>query len=515
MQERTGRKEGFSSKEEERKGKLERLSGEIKGKGKEKILLNMDQGYKVEGLFVEAFEGKDKNVIWTVQSNSAFTSYKTISISKMPEGERTETEDSTQSLGTIESTLNSTCRKPVIYTGQSYKRSKLGCSPSEIKHVTELDQVRPESSFSVNKIAEIADFDGGFKEHKGKEVFLKKSETGAVETSETASSCYFTLFGHTISESQSQIPITKESCSNVALSEASVVVVRATRAWSPVLDMEMFPTKEISVDTIDTKQTQYQVIEVVTGDPGDELFVDVDKFSFNNDLPTIRTPIESQALQSDGEDLQLDSYEHQSVTEKYIKAMKRKCPKTSSCSREILEQHFGMKLNDAAVILGVSRSTFKRWCRVNNIRRWPFPKRSKFGNSLSIAKQMNELPQGNVEPITEAGARDPSSSEPPKNLAPTHATTMSTVTIKATYASDTSKFNLSFSSSMAELMEKVTIMTKLHDGTFNIKYLDEEDEYILIACDEDLQDCMNSLRVFGKTTIRMLIEPITNESPQM
>lgn len=85
------------------------------------------------------------------------------------------------------------------------------------------------------------------------------------------------------------------------------------------------------------------------------------------------------------------------------------------------------------------------------------------------------------------------------------------MTIKATYNGLVIKFQLSSSSGMAELEEKVIQRLQLKEGTFIIQYQDDEGEWILIACDEDVQECMGSSRSLKKTTIRMVIEQaITN-----
>ena len=106
---------------------------------------------------------------------------------------------------------------------------------------------------------------------------------------------------------------------------------------------------------------------------------------------------------------------------------------------------------------------------------------------------------------------------PPRQTLPnvTPMKDVSTVTIKGKYKDITIKFQLSSSSGMAELVENITERLELlKDRAFSIKYQDDEDDWILIACDKDLQECMGSSRSLpDRTPIRILIDqPINDEA---
>ncbi|KAM7465186.1 hypothetical protein LguiB_012748 [Lonicera macranthoides] len=182
-------------------------------------------------------------------------------------------------------------------------------------------------------------------------------------------------------------------------------------------------------------------------------------------------------------------------------------------SYEDLIKHFGKKLDDAAQILGVSRSTVKRACRLHNIGKWPVPKRKKV-NALRV-RSGNEGIEGNSK-------GDPSCSDLPPMPATagiSHKTSNSReeqdvgkVTLKVTHGNDTFRFKLPFSSRKADLVEKLKTRVSLNEGSFNMKYQDEENEWISIACDEDLAECIDIWK--GKSKIiKMLVEPITNQAP--
>lgn len=85
---------------------------------------------------------------------------------------------------------------------------------------------------------------------------------------------------------------------------------------------------------------------------------------------------------------------------------------------------------------------------------------------------------------------------------------MKTVTIKATFREDIIRFRFSLSSNIVELKEEVAKRFKLEVGTFEIKYLDDDHEWVLIACDSDLQECLDISKSSGTNIIRLLIHDI-------
>ncbi|KAG4395085.1 hypothetical protein AAZX31_20G147300 [Glycine max] len=87
---------------------------------------------------------------------------------------------------------------------------------------------------------------------------------------------------------------------------------------------------------------------------------------------------------------------------------------------------------------------------------------------------------------------------------------MKTVTIKATYREDIIRFRVSLTCGIVELKEEVAKRLKLEVGTFEIKYLDDDHEWVLIACDADLQECMDVSRSSGSKIIRVLVHDITS-----
>lgn len=79
------------------------------------------------------------------------------------------------------------------------------------------------------------------------------------------------------------------------------------------------------------------------------------------------------------------------------------------------------------------------------------------------------------------------------------------ITIKATYRGDMIRFRISLSSSIVELKEQVANRLKLEVGTFHVKYLDDDHEWVPVACDADWQECVDISRSSCCNMIRLLV----------
>ncbi|KAL8119019.1 hypothetical protein AgCh_016498 [Apium graveolens] len=58
------------------------------------------------------------------------------------------------------------------------------------------------------------------------------------------------------------------------------------------------------------------------------------------------------------------------------------------------------------------------------------------------------------------------------------------------------------------LEEEVSKRVKLEVGMFDLKYLDDDQEWVLIACDADMQECVELSRSSGRNIIRLLVQDI-------
>ncbi|KAK0600578.1 hypothetical protein LWI29_016269 [Acer saccharum] len=94
---------------------------------------------------------------------------------------------------------------------------------------------------------------------------------------------------------------------------------------------------------------------------------------------------------------------------------------------------------------------------------------------------------------------------------------MKSVMIKATFREDIIRFRISLSTGILELKEEVAkrLRLKLEVGTFDIKYLDDDQEWVLIACDADIQECLDISRSSSSSSssarniIRLSIHEVT------
>ncbi|KAM3270039.1 hypothetical protein P3S67_029945 [Capsicum chacoense] len=141
-------------------------------------------------------------------------------------------------------------------------------------------------------------------------------------------------------------------------------------------------------------------------------------------------------------------------------------PLTSSDLQEIESMDSGWFTHQMNHHPHSPRSTFKRICRANGIARW--------SRKLQIAPQ------------------------------PAMATlTQSNIGVKVSYNGLNVRFPLSLSSGKNDLEVEVEKRFGIQTGSFWIKYEDEDEDWILITCDEDLHHGMNTCIERGITTIKM------------
>ncbi|KAI8569805.1 hypothetical protein RHMOL_Rhmol02G0305100 [Rhododendron molle] len=159
-----------------------------------------------------------------------------------------------------------------------------------------------------------------------------------------------------------------------------------------------------------------------------------------------------------------------------------------------------MRREDAAKELKVSISTLKRVCRDFGIHRWPhrYIKDPCPYQPLPI-ENLGQTPQLNYDLPSNQASPSVAHVKPSFQYG-------DMMTIRATCENNTIKFWLSLSARLVEMQQEVTKRLNLEGGTYYIKYKDEEDVLILIACDEDLQDCLHTSRSLGISSIAVLLE---------
>ncbi|CAI9108628.1 OLC1v1008278C1 [Oldenlandia corymbosa var. corymbosa] len=81
----------------------------------------------------------------------------------------------------------------------------------------------------------------------------------------------------------------------------------------------------------------------------------------------------------------------------------------------------------------------------------------------------------------------------------------SKLTVKATYKDDTVRFKFDPSSGCFQLYEEVSKRFKLPSGTFQLKYMDDEEEWVMLVSDADLQECLEILDFLGTRNVKFLV----------
>ncbi|PWA71756.1 NIN-like protein [Artemisia annua] len=80
------------------------------------------------------------------------------------------------------------------------------------------------------------------------------------------------------------------------------------------------------------------------------------------------------------------------------------------------------------------------------------------------------------------------------------------VTVKATFKDDMIKVQIPISSRLFELQNEVARRTKLKSAGFRLKYKDEDDDLILLACDADLQNLLGGYSTSNNSTVKLIIQ---------
>ncbi|XP_038970251.1 protein NLP2 isoform X2 [Phoenix dactylifera] len=82
----------------------------------------------------------------------------------------------------------------------------------------------------------------------------------------------------------------------------------------------------------------------------------------------------------------------------------------------------------------------------------------------------------------------------------------SAIHVKATYKEETVRFKFSLSMGFHELIEVIGKRFKLHSGTFRLRYWDDEEEWVILANESDLQECVEVLQYMESQRLRLLVQ---------
>ncbi|KAL5711634.1 hypothetical protein ACHQM5_013900 [Ranunculus cassubicifolius] len=82
------------------------------------------------------------------------------------------------------------------------------------------------------------------------------------------------------------------------------------------------------------------------------------------------------------------------------------------------------------------------------------------------------------------------------------------VTVKANYKEDTVRFKFDPQTGCLQLFEEVGKRFKLPVGTFQLKYLDDENELVMLGSESDLQECLEVLESIGSSCIKLTVRDV-------
>lgn len=88
----------------------------------------------------------------------------------------------------------------------------------------------------------------------------------------------------------------------------------------------------------------------------------------------------------------------------------------------------------------------------------------------------------------------------------------SKVTIKATYKEDTFRFKLEAAGGCIQLYEVVAERFNLHTGQFQLRYVDDEDEWVMLASDSDFLECLEISDLMGRRSVKIMVRDMPSAS---
>ncbi|PWA50647.1 PB1 domain, RWP-RK domain protein [Artemisia annua] len=170
-------------------------------------------------------------------------------------------------------------------------------------------------------------------------------------------------------------------------------------------------------------------------------------------------------------------------------------------------KHYGKSFEEAADILGVSRSKLKRICTSLDIKGWLHTSNKSDSHSSNFQRSNEHNPATHTEHAMYSSTRVETIlidelGQPKTTL----KNSVKPLTIKATYKEDTVRFPFILSDGLTKLKEQIATRFPLKLESFRLKYEDKDGDIILIACDSDLDLSANDFRrPDGHTVIRLMV----------
>ncbi|KAE8656483.1 niemann-Pick C1 protein-like isoform X1 [Hibiscus syriacus] len=219
---------------------------------------------------------------------------------------------------------------------------------------------------------------------------------------------------------------------------------------------------------------------------------------------------------------------------------KRRSKAEKTVTLQVLRQYFAGSLKEAAKSLGVCPTTLKRICRQHGIKRWPSRPIKKVGHNLQKLQHYIDSVQGasgafhmsamypnfsetasprssgksallasyNRREIWEWWAEKYYSSHPiiTKNTSPV-AQDLDAQRVQVTYGDVKIRFRMQSKWRFKDLVHEIRRLFNIDDiAGFDLKYLDDDSEWVLLTCDADLEECIEVGGWSGGNTIKLLLQ---------
>lgn len=126
-----------------------------------------------------------------------------------------------------------------------------------------------------------------------------------------------------------------------------------------------------------------------------------------------------------------------------------------------------------------------------------------------------EVDEGNIEQsrpssssMTDSSSGSASSHPRSKKSKTLIFQTGPSITVKATYKDDTVRLKFLLSMGSHYLLEEIAKRFKLLTGTFQVKYKDDEEEWVMLENDADLQECVDIFETVGSRSLKLQVRDV-------
>ncbi|GAB4825584.1 hypothetical protein Ancab_008458 [Ancistrocladus abbreviatus] len=125
-----------------------------------------------------------------------------------------------------------------------------------------------------------------------------------------------------------------------------------------------------------------------------------------------------------------------------------------------------------------------------------------------IVEHNQSSSSGMTDSSNHSGSMSSSPSIDKRRPSKTETTSGPRITVKATYNGDTIRFKFDPSVGCLRLHEEVGKRFKLRPSAFQLKYLDDEEEWVMMVSDSDLHECLEIMEFLGTQSMKFLVRDL-------